>query len=117
MDNEYVCLIGFWIIGMAFYVACVVWAYKIGKKKGRPGMGLLLGFLLGWIGVIIMYFAIKDESGALASSGSAATTTDPSCAHTSSYRSTSSKKTVTCKHCSRQAPADGRFCPYCGHQL
>jgi hypothetical protein len=36
--------------------AMIYWAYYLGKNRGRPGLGVLLGFLLGIVGVGIMAF-------------------------------------------------------------
>jgi hypothetical protein len=36
--------------------AMIYWAYYLGKNRGRPGLGILLGFLLGIVGVGIMAF-------------------------------------------------------------
>jgi predicted membrane channel-forming protein YqfA (hemolysin III family) len=44
------------LILLIWAVAAAVVAYHIGNRKGRPGTGLLLGLLLGWIGVIIIAF-------------------------------------------------------------
>ena len=47
-------LIAFWIIEGAIGTA-------IGVKKGKPWMGLALGFILGVFGIIIMLFVKPDR--------------------------------------------------------
>jgi hypothetical protein len=41
---------------LAFIVwgAMIYWSYYVGKNRGRPGLGVLLGFTLGIVGVGIM---------------------------------------------------------------
>jgi hypothetical protein len=93
-------LIGFLIlIGVAIHVGIVIWCYMVGKRKGQELVGLLLGIFLGWIGLIIIY-VLPDQS-------------KPSLPATP-Y---GSGQTVKCPHCSRQVPAEARFCPYCGNML
>ncbi len=45
-------LVGFWIVNTA--LATIVAARIGSRRKGRPNLGLVLGLLLGWIGVIII---------------------------------------------------------------
>ena len=40
------------LILLIWVAAAAVTAALIGRRKGRPWTGLLLGLLLGWIGVI-----------------------------------------------------------------
>ena len=42
------------VILLVWVVAAIFAAEAIGRRKGRPGAGFLLGLILGWIGVIII---------------------------------------------------------------
>jgi len=45
----------FFLLGFVFWVfISTVLGYNIGERKGRPVNGAILGFLLGWIGVVII---------------------------------------------------------------
>jgi len=93
-------LIGFiTLVAVGLHVLIVIWCYKVGKRKGQELAGLLLGIFLGWIGLIIVY-VLPDESA-----------TNPP------VQIYGTGQTVKCPSCSRMAPAEGRFCPYCGHQI
>jgi len=87
------------LVAVGLQVLIVIWAYKVGKRKGQELVGLLLGIFLGWIGLIIVY-VLPDES-----------------AKTPPVQTYGTGQTVKCPSCSRMAPAEGRFCPYCGHQI
>ena len=52
------------------YIVCVIIALVIGSEKNRPVLGLILGILLGFIGVIIIACIDKKEVQASSSSGS-----------------------------------------------
>ncbi len=39
---------------LALWIAPIIVAGKMGSRKGRGGLGVLLGVILGWIGVIII---------------------------------------------------------------
>jgi hypothetical protein len=43
--------IGFGVLHLIF----IVWATIVGSNKGRPLAGFLLGLILSWIGLIIIY--------------------------------------------------------------
>ncbi|MCX7021376.1 MAG: hypothetical protein NTW26_03685, partial [bacterium] len=52
-------LVGFgivtWILVVLLaWVAPAIVGYIIGKKKGKAGVGLILGLFLSWIGVVIV---------------------------------------------------------------
>ncbi len=42
------------LILLIWVAAAAVTATAIGRRKGRPWAGFLLGLLLGWIGVIVI---------------------------------------------------------------
>ncbi len=42
------------LLALVVSAACAYAGYHIGKSKGRPSLGVLLGLLLGVIGVIII---------------------------------------------------------------
>lgn len=42
------------LILLIWVAAAAVTATLIGRRKGRPWTGFLLGLLLGWIGVIVI---------------------------------------------------------------
>jgi hypothetical protein len=52
----------FWTFGRLFGFCYLVWAFPIaaiiaghwtGSRRGRPNIGALIGFLAGWIGVLV----------------------------------------------------------------
>jgi predicted membrane channel-forming protein YqfA (hemolysin III family) len=88
------------IIAVGIRVGIILWCYNVGKRKGQGPLGIALGVLLGWIGLIIIY-VIAEDSKSASQSG---TTTG------------SAQVVSTCSHCSREIPAGARFCPHCGHQ-
>ena len=54
------------VIGVSIlHVLFIVWATVIGSRNGRTLLGFVLGLLLSWIGVIIMYL-IGPKSSAYA---------------------------------------------------
>ncbi len=105
------------VIGIGATVGFTVWAYSIGKKKGRPGLGVVLGLFLGWVGVLIMYL-LPDESRTTATPSTGSTYRKH---YDDTYGAVTSQGSRVemrpCNHCSRYAPSDGRFCAYCGHLL
>jgi hypothetical protein len=116
---EYLWII-FLVVALALRVGLVVWAYKVGEKKGKGTTGLLLGLFLGWIGLIIIYALTADSAATPATPSSppfSSSTSTINRGTSNTYSSTSTSRTIQCKHCSRKAPADARFCPYCGHLL
>ena len=47
--------IGTWIlVVLGAWVAPAIVGYLIGKKKGKGGIGIVLGLFLSWIGVVIV---------------------------------------------------------------
>jgi len=42
------------LVILAFWIAPIVIGAQIGSRKGHQALGLVLGLLLGWIGVIII---------------------------------------------------------------
>jgi len=42
------------LIVLVWVIGALAAAFSIGKRKGRPWTGFLLGLLLGWIGVVII---------------------------------------------------------------
>ena len=50
-------------IGLFMALACAAFGEKIGKPKGRGLAGRVLGFLLGPIGLIIIYLLPPKASG------------------------------------------------------
>ena len=42
------------MVFIVIWIAAVVVAVILGNRKGRPGLGWVMGILLGWIGVIVM---------------------------------------------------------------
>jgi hypothetical protein len=42
------------IVLACWVIAALAVSFSIGKRKGRPWTGFLLGLLLGWIGVVII---------------------------------------------------------------
>lgn len=52
---------GTWIMVALFaWVAPAIVGYIVGKKKGKGGLGLILGLFLSWIGVIIVAVLSDD---------------------------------------------------------
>jgi hypothetical protein len=84
------------LVAVGLQVLIVIWAYKVGKRKGQELVGLLLGIFLGWIGLIIVY-VLPDESKPQPPQGVV--------------------QVIKCPNCAKMAPAEGRFCPYCGKLL
>jgi len=84
------------LIGIVVHVFTVIWAYRVGKRKGQELVGLLMGIFLGLLGLIIIYL-LPDESKPQPSQGVV--------------------QEIKCPNCSKMAPADGRFCPHCGKPL
>ena len=50
-------------IGLFIALACAAFGEKVGKPKGRGLAGRVLGFLLGPIGLIIIYLLPPKASG------------------------------------------------------
>ena len=50
-------VIGFSVLHVIF----IIWATIVGHSKGRPWLGFLLGLLLSWIGLIIIYVIEPEE--------------------------------------------------------
>ena len=42
------------VLSLVFVVGPAIVGYIVGKKKGKRGIGFVLGFFLSWIGVIIV---------------------------------------------------------------
>jgi hypothetical protein len=45
---------GFLIAALTFGVIWGICGFKIGKGRGRPGLGAVLGFLIGLVGLLIL---------------------------------------------------------------
>ena len=56
---------GIWMmIGLFYIISLVIWIYvcwRIGKRKGKVLLGILLGLFIGFIGLIIMLILPDDE--------------------------------------------------------
>lgn len=52
-------------IGLLVWIGCIVASIIIMKRKGRSaGLGFVLGFFLGWIGLIIVLCKKKVDNNA-----------------------------------------------------
>ena len=84
------------VILLVAWLAPIFIAAQVTSNRGRGGVvGLLLGFFLGWIGVIIALL-LSDESGG-ARSGASRT-----------YRE--------CPRCKEQMRRDAQVCPHCHNE-
>jgi hypothetical protein len=91
-----------WLLVIALILVLPMWVgYRVTEGKGRGGgLGLLLGFLLGWIGVVICLL-LSDRRGA-----AVAPEQQPSQA--ARYRE--------CPHCREPMRRDAGTCPHCRSQ-
>lgn len=101
MDG-YICvgIIGL-LVGLASYAGIVWGTYLLGKRNDKGVLGLILGFFLGSIGLLIMCFISVETSS-------------------SEEKPSPSRNLVPvrkCGFCSREAPANSKFCPHCGERL
>ena len=44
------------IVQIIIWLLLGFWGWHIGKEKNRPALGAIMGFLLGFIGIIILIF-------------------------------------------------------------
>lgn len=102
-------LVGFgavtWIlVVLGAWVAPAIVGYIIGKKKGKGGIGLILGLFLSWIGVIIVAVLGDDVKR------------DQEHAETMAAVMGGTKEVVKvkCPQCGALADEGVKFCPGCG---
>jgi hypothetical protein len=89
------------LVVLLIWVACGVAGWKIGDNKGRPGLGAVLGFLLGLIGLLIV---------ALIPSAQAAR---PQVAWAPPDAPPPPPTLVACPWCGQTMPAATTACPRC----
>ena len=84
-----------WILPM--FVAMAIWH----EKGGSSGIGFLMGFALGWIGVVIAAVASPTPTGATVSVSGTFTP----------------GATKTCPRCAEDVKEAAVVCRFCGHEF
>ncbi|MFA7287211.1 MAG: GlsB/YeaQ/YmgE family stress response membrane protein [Patescibacteria group bacterium] len=90
---------------MIFWIVCAILAGAIGAMKNRTPLGIILGVLLGFIGVLIILFVPK--------SGLAQTNTVGS----NAPNPTDSTDTRKCPFCAEVVRIEAKICKHCRSDL
>ncbi|NLI98325.1 zinc ribbon domain-containing protein [bacterium] len=102
MDSTNICLAFVaLIIAVASFVSTVYASYLLGKREDKGTLGFLLGFFMGWLGLLIMCMITRD-------------------AHSPEGKKTLSPELVSlhsCGACGKPTPATAHFCSNCGQRL
>jgi len=96
---------GIWIMMvLGIWVAPAIVGYIIGKKKGKGGIGIVLGLFLSWIGVVIVAVLSDDVKR------------DQEHQETMAAVMGGTKEVVKvkCAKCGALADEGVKFCPGCG---
>jgi len=96
-----------WIFALAASVLLGYWAGRVGMRNGRSfGLCFLLGFLLGIIGVLIVYVigpARDARTDPYRASGEAGPAEGPW-----------QRRLKVCPYCEKFIPYEAAYCQYCG---
>jgi hypothetical protein len=99
-----------WIFALAASILLGYWAARVGVRNGRSfGLCFLLGFLLGLIGVLIVYVI-----GPVRDAGRAPYRTRDTGIPT---REPGEKRLKVCQHCEKLIPYEAAYCQYCGADI
>lgn len=89
------------VLGLVYLVTLAVWIYVswlIGSRKGKPGLGIVLGLFLGFIGLIIMLILPDDENR-------------------KEQGRLNSGEYVKCPHCAELIRQEAKVCKHCGRDV
>jgi hypothetical protein len=99
-----------WILALAASVLLGYWAGRVGIRNGRSfGLCFLLGFLLGLIGVLIVYVigpARDARTGLYRASGEAGP-----------VKGSGQSRLKVCHYCEKLIPYEASYCQYCGEGI
>jgi hypothetical protein len=84
------------VVLLGLIVAPPVVGYRLGVPRGHEVLGLVLGLLLSWLGVLIVALLPKREQSVQATAAASA------------------GGGGLCSSCGSRLPADARYCASCG---
>lgn len=103
-------MIYMWIFALAASILLGYWAGKVGVRNGRSfGACFLLGFLLGLIGVLIVY-VIGQTRGTRTIPNRASHETGPETEQ-------EERRFKVCPFCEKLIPCAAEYCQYCGEGI
>jgi hypothetical protein len=98
-----------WILSLAVTLLMGYWAGRVGFRNGRSfGLCFLVGFLLGIIGVLVIYLVGRKSGAAYPS---------PPRQRGGKGPGDTGRSHRVCSHCGNIIPSDSEFCEYCSNQI
>jgi len=89
------------VVGLFYLFTVVIWVYVswlVGSRKGKPWLGVLLGLVLGFIGLIIMLLLPEDQK-------------------THEAEQLASGEYRKCPFCAEPIRSEAAVCRYCGRDV